>query len=139
MSNKKKNGSSNTYRQRAVEAQKRKMDEQRTIGGLRRLIIRMQIGGLMFVVIGLLMPSLSPFYAEKSWKMLIGVTLTLPTAVIIFGCIMLIASILAFLISYRCSSCGGLMALTPYSKPKTCRNCGAKISLKDTASHGMRD
>ena len=109
----------------------RQMAELGTITGMKKLIIRMQMAGMVFLLTGIFMPKISPFYAEKSWKLLIGVSLTLPNAVTIFGCIMLIVSIVCFLRSYRCAKCRGLLALTPYTKVKTCRSCGAKLTDND--------
>ena len=50
--------------------------ELQTIAALKRMIKRMQTAGLIFILAGAFMPKYSPYYAEKSWKMLIGVTLT---------------------------------------------------------------
>ena len=44
---------------------------------------------------------------------------------------MLIISIVCFLRSYRCGKCGGILALTTYKQPKTCRCCGAKLKDSD--------
>ena len=114
-----------------MERSMKKQEEMLTISGLRRLIIRMQVGGIIFLLVGLLMPKISPFYAEKSWKTLIGVNLGLPQAVAIFGCIMIIVSVVCFFRSYRCAKCGGLLALTPYKKVTKCRSCGVKVTEKD--------
>lgn len=108
-----------------------------TITGLRTVIIQMQLAGLFFVLIGAFMPRLAPFYAEKSWKFLFGLRVPLPNALIAAGCVMLLVSIACFLRSYRCPKCGGLLGLTPYRQPKTCRSCGMK--LKDTDLKAERD
>ncbi len=120
------------YARRArIERQERKMAELGTITGMKKIIIRMMTAGLVFLLTGLLMPRIAPFYAEKSWKLLIGVTLSLPHAVAIFGCIMLIVAIVCFLRSYRCAKCRGLLALTPFTRVTTCRSCGAKVTDND--------
>ena len=120
------------YARRArIERQERKMAELGTITGMKKIIIRMMTAGLVFLLTGLLMPRIAPFYAEKSWKLLIGVTLSLPNAVTIFGCIMLIVAIVCFLRSYRCAKCRGLLALTPFTRVTTCRSCGAKVTDND--------
>ena len=118
-------------RKARMEKHERKMAELGTISGMKKIIIRMMTGGLVFLLTGLLMPKISPFYAEKSWKLLIGVTLSLPNAVTIFGCIMLIVAIVCFLRSYRCAKCHGLLALTPFTRVEKCRSCGAKLTDND--------
>ena len=102
-----------------------------TIAALKRMIRRMQSAGLIFILAGVLMPSYSPFFAEKSWKLLIGVSMPLNRVCIIVGCIMLIVSIFCFLRSYRCPKCGHLLALTPLTKITKCRSCGVPINEKD--------
>jgi len=114
-----------------MERELEKAERMQTISGLRRIINRMQFAGVSFLVIGLLMPKISPYYAEKTWNTLIGVKLSLPNAVVIFGIIMVIVSIVCFLKSYRCAKCRGLLALTPYKKPVKCRSCGTKLTDKD--------
>ncbi len=118
-------------RKMRIERQERKMAELGTITGMKKIIIRMMTAGLVFLLTGLLMPKIAPFYAEKSWKLLIGVSLSLPNAVALFGCIMLIVAVVCFLRSYRCAKCHGLLALTPFTRVTTCRSCGAKVTNDD--------
>ncbi len=127
----KKSKQSSGARKAAEQRYKKEQENLQTISALRRIIIRMQTAGLIFLLVGLFMHKIAPFYAEKSWNTLIGVKLTLPHAIAIFGCIMLIVSIFCFLRSYRCAKCGGLLALTPYTKVRQCRSCGAKVTDKD--------
>ena len=117
--------------QKRREREMKKVDDLQTISGLRRLLTKMQIAGAVFAVVGLAMPKISPFMAEKEWKTIFGVKLGFPQAITIAGCVMLIVSIVCFLRSYRCAKCGGLMALTHYKQPKTCRCCGAKLGDRD--------
>ena len=118
-------------RQRAVEQQNRRMKEQRTIRGLKRIIRRMQTAGLTLILTGLFMNRFAPLYAEKQWTLLIGVKMPLPRVAMLFGCIMLIVSIVCFLRSYRCPHCGTLLALTPYTRITKCRGCGEALSESD--------
>ncbi len=106
--------------------------ELNTVRSLRSIVIRMQTAGLTFLLVGILMPKISPFYAEKDWKLLFGGTVSLPRALMAFGCLILAVSIFCFIRSYRCPQCRGLISLTPYRAPKKCRHCGRKI--KDTDS-----
>lgn len=117
--------------QRAVAKQKAKAEELYTISGMRRMLTKMQVAGLTFAAVGLLMPRYFPFYAEKEWHTLFGVTLGLPQALIAAGCVMIIVSIVCFLRSYRCAKCGGLLGLTHFRQPTTCRSCGKKVSDQD--------
>ena len=105
--------------------------ELQTIAALKRMIRRMQSAGLIFILAGVLMPLYSPFFAEKDWKLLIGVSLPLNKVCIIAGCIMILVSIFCFLRSYRCPKCGGLLALTPIPKITKCRSCGVPINEKE--------
>lgn len=102
-----------------------------TLGSMKRVINRMQGAGLVFLIVGLTMPKYAPFMAEQSWKLLIGVRVGLPQAVAVFGCIMLIVSIFCFLRSYRCPHCGGLVALTSYSRLQKCRSCEKRVTEAD--------
>ncbi len=117
--------------QRAVEMQKRRMEEQRTIRGLKRIIRRMQSAGITLVLTGLFMNRFAPLYAEKQWTLLIGVKMPLPRVAMIFGCVMLIVSIVCFLRSFRCPHCGTLLAIVPYVRVTKCRGCGAELSETD--------
>lgn len=103
---------------------------------LRKLIVRMQLSGLIFVVVGATMPTFAPFYAEKTWKTLLGFRLPLPKIVILFGGLMLVVSIICFFRSYRCAKCGGLLALTPYKQPTVCHSCGQRVTDKDIKKIG---
>ena len=107
-----------------------KLANLRTISGFRSMVHKMQIAGAIFALTGLFMPKLAPFYAKQTWRFLFGLRVPLPSALIAVGCVMLIISIICFLRSYRCPKCGGLLGLTTYTEPKTCRSCGMK--LKDT-------
>ena len=102
-----------------------------TIAALKRMIRRMQSAGLIFILAGVLMPYYSPFFAEKTWKLLIGVSMPLNKVCILVGCIMILVSIFCFLRSYRCPKCGHLLALTPIPKITKCRSCGVPINEKD--------
>ena len=102
-----------------------------TIAALKRMIRRMQSAGLIFILAGVFMPYYSPFFAEKTWKLLIGVSMPLNKVCILVGCIMILVSIFCFLRSYRCPKCGGLLALTPIPKITKCRSCGVPINEKD--------
>lgn len=117
--------------QRAIEKNNRRMQEQRTIRGLKRIIRRMQASGITLILAGAFMNSYAPLYAEKQWTLLIGVKMPLPRVAMLFGCVMLIVSIVCFLRSYRCPKCGTLLALTPYTKITKCRGCGAELSEGD--------
>ena len=112
--------------QRAIEKNRRRMEEQRTIRGLKRIIRRMQAAGLTLILAGAFMNSYAPLYAE-----LIGVKMPLPRVAMLFGCLMLIVSIVCFLRSFRCPKCGTLLALTPYARITRCRGCGAELSESD--------
>lgn len=111
-------------------------EELNTIQSLRKLITKMQTGGLVFLLVGVFLPQISPFYAEKSWKLLLGPRVSLQNALIAFGCLMLIVSIVAFLRSYRCPKCGALIGMTPYVPPKACRGCGVKLKDTDRLKQG---
>ena len=117
--------------QRAIERNNRRMQEQRTIRGLKRIIRRMQAAGLTLILTGLFMNRFAPLYAEKQWTLLIGVKMPLPRVAMLFGCLMLIVSIVCFLRSYRCPHCGTLLALLPYGRITKCRGCGAELSETD--------
>ena len=117
--------------QRAIERNKRRMEEQRTIRGLKRIIRRMQIAGIVMILAGAFMHSYAPLYAEKQWTLLIGVKMPLPRVAMLFGCVMLVVSVVCFLRSFRCPKCGTLLALTPYTKITRCRGCGAELSESD--------
>ncbi len=117
--------------QRAIEKNRRRMEEQRTIRGLKRIIRRMQEAGLTLILAGAFMNQYAPLYAEKQWTLLIGVKMPLPKVAMLFGCLMLIVSIVCFLRSYRCPKCGALLALTPYTRITKCRGCGAELSESD--------
>ena len=117
--------------QRAIERNKRRMEEQRTIRGLKRIIRRMQIAGIVMILAGAFMNSYAPLYAEKQWTLLIGVKMPLPRVAILFGCVMLVVSVVCFLRSFRCPHCGTLLALTPYTKITKCRGCGRELSESD--------
>ncbi len=106
--------------------------ELNTVRALRSIVIRMQTAGLTFLLVGALMPKIAPYYAEKDWKLLIGGTVSLPRALMAFGCVILMVSIFCFIRSYRCPKCGGLISLTPYQAAKKCRHCGVKIKETDT-------
>ncbi len=121
---------SDKFQQRR-ERELKKVDDLQTISGLRRLLTKMQIAGVIFAGVGLFMPKLSPQMADKEWKTIFGVKLGFPQVITIAGCVMLIVSIVCFLRSYRCAKCGGLLGLTHYKQPKTCRSCGAKVTDKD--------
>ena len=110
---------------------KRDPEELQTIAALKRMIKRMQTAGIIFLLAGIFMPSYSPFFAQKGWKLLIGVTLPWYKVCIIAGCCMLIVSIFCFLRSYRCPKCGRLLATTPYTRVTKCRSCGVPINEKD--------
>ena len=114
-----------------------KINHMYTISGFRSMVHKMQIAGAIFALTGIFLPKLAPFYAKQSWKFLFGLRVPLPSALIAVGCVMLIISIVCFLRSYRCAKCGGILALTTYTEPKTCRCCGAK--LKDTDLKRDRD
>ena len=118
-------------RQRAAERNKRKIAEQRTIRGLKRIIRRMVGAGIVMILAGLYMTRYAPFYAEKQWTLLIGVKMPLPKVAMLVGCIMLIVAIVCFLRSYRCPKCGTMLALTPYTRITKCRGCGAELSESD--------
>lgn len=115
-------------RQRAEERNRRKLAEQRTIRGLKRILRRMLGAGIVLILAGIYMTRYTPLYAEKQWTLLIGVRLPLPRVVMIFGCIMVIVSIVCFLRSYRCPYCGGLLAATPFTRITKCRSCGRALS-----------
>ena len=117
--------------QRAVELQKRRAEEQRTIRGLKRIIRRMQSAGITLILTGLFMNRFAPLYAEKQWTLLIGVKMPLPRVAMLFGCVMLIVSIVCFLRSFRCPHCGTLLAIVPYVRITKCRGCGAALSETD--------
>ena len=117
--------------QRAIEKNRRRMEEQRTIRGLKRIIRRMQAAGLTLILAGAFMNSYAPLYAEKQWTLLIGIKMPLPRVAMLFGCVMLIVSIVCFLRSFRCPHCGTLLALTPYTRITRCRGCGEALSESD--------
>ena len=110
---------------------RRDPQELQTIAALKRMIKRMQTAGLIFILAGVFMPYYSPFYADKQWKLLIGVSMPWPKVCIMAGCVMIIVSIFCFLRSYRCPKCGRLLALTPYTRITKCRSCGERINEKD--------
>ena len=109
---------------------RRNPEDLRTIGARKRMIRKMQIAGLIFILAGVFMPNYSPYFAQKGWKLLIGITLPWYKVCIIAGCCMLIISIACFLRSYRCPKCGRLLAMTPYTRITKCRECGVKLDEK---------
>ena len=117
--------------QRAIEKNRRRMEEQRTIRGLKKIIRRMVGAGVTLILAGAFMNSYAPLYAEKQWTLLIGVKMPLPKVAMLFGCVMLIFAVVCFVRSYRCLKCGTLLALTPYTKITKCRGCGAELSESD--------
>ena len=117
--------------QRAIEKNRRRMEEQRTIRGLKKIIRRMVGAGVTLILAGAFMNSYAPLYAEKQWTLLIGVKMPLPRVAMLFGCVMLIVAVVCFVRSYRCPKCGTLLALTPYTKITKCRGCGAELSESD--------
>ena len=102
--------------QRAIEKNRRRMEEQRTIRGLKKIIRRMVGAGVTLILAGAFMNSYAPLYAEKQWTLLIGVKMPLPKVAMLFGCVMLIVAVVCFVRSYRCHKFGTMLALTPYKK-----------------------
>ena len=64
--------------QRAIEKNRRRMEEQRTIRGLKKIIRRMVGAGVTLILAGAFMNSYAPLYAEKQWTLLIGVKCPCP-------------------------------------------------------------
>ncbi len=126
----KKNIGNKTARPPRMPMQRRSPRELQTIFALKRMIRRMQSAGIIFILAGAFMPSYSPYFAEKGWKLLVGVVLPWYKVCIIAGCVMLIVSIFCFLRSYRCPKCGRLLAMTPIPRITKCRSCGIPIDEK---------
>ena len=128
----KTNGRKSAPRPPKPSMPQRKPEDLQTIAALKRMIKRMQFAGVAFLLAGIFMPSYSPYFAQKGWRLIFSKT-TVPwyKVCIIAGCVMLIVSIFCFLRSYRCPKCGRLLALTPYTRITKCRGCGVEINEKD--------
>ncbi len=111
---------------------RRKVEDLQTIAALKKMIRRMQFAGAAFLLAGIFMPSYSPYFAQRGWRLMFS-SRTVPwyRICIVAGCLMLIVSIFCFLRSYRCPKCGMLLALTPYTRITKCRSCGVKLNEKD--------